>query len=197
MKFKAVSVLLIGRSSWKDFCDLLMKIWAKIHERFSRIKNVLLVQTKGDQSVRRCTTDDVDDWCDSVMHSISSEMGWMMYGNLNGECFLNLAAVESEGMVRTRLNPLLQGVIPPYPFNRIETALGSIDVRRNKEYHIKNQFVDPPGRSYYWRYFLDIEPTETITEPEYIQHLREFIHEMRKRGLEVISACAFEEEISR
>jgi hypothetical protein len=117
-----------------------------------------------------------------------------MYDDLYCQCFLRLDDIEKKGDLCIWLNRFFSGNIIPYPFDSIETSWCKIHMQKNKGYNMGDQ-SDPQDGFLYWRYFLDIEPSETTSESEYIRHLRQFIHELKNQGIGVVPACTFEDEL--
>lgn len=61
-----------------------------------------------------------------------------------------------------------------------------IDIRKNKEYIPQNtDFL-------YWKFIIDTEPKENISESTYINNIRQLV-DFLKRNHKIICACDFED----
>lgn len=77
----------------------------------------------------------------------------------------------------------------------VENNYLSITVNRNEDRSdiLKNNTQD--GFLFY-QYYLDIEPTETTNFELYLQQLKFLVKELRSKGMRVIPACDFEDELN-
>ena len=74
--------------------------------------------------------------------------------------------------------------------------LDDIDININKASKHPLGKVDE-GNFLYWKFFLDVEPTENSSRKEYIDGIAIIMHDLRHNGFQVIAACSFEDELPR
>jgi len=81
----------------------------------------------------------------------------------------------------------------------IETTFAELDVRRNDGYKTPKELrsKDSDDDFLFWKYHIDIEPTEHVSRSIYIMNISKLIINLWSEGINAVAACGFEDELPK
>ncbi len=71
-----------------------------------------------------------------------------------------------------------------------------MDIKINDDFDLKKRSQFPDGFLYY-RFYLDIEPTEGTLQENYFKSLSDLLESLWSLNYQVVAVCDFEEELPR
>lgn len=93
---------------------------------------------------------------------------------------------------------LTKGIINSSPWF-IETTFAELDVRKNDGYKTLKEMrsPDPDDGFLFWKYHIDIEPSEYVSRSIYISNVSKLILKLWAKGINAVAACSFEDELPK
>lgn len=84
-----------------------------------------------------------------------------------------------------------------FKWGLIETAFAELDVRRNDDFKTPKELKskDPRDGFLFWKYYIDIEPTEGTARTTYISMVGRLLLDLWAKGINAVAACSFEDEL--
>jgi hypothetical protein len=110
---------------------------------------------------------------------------------MNLYCKIFLDADASYDDLVAQLQQIIGGV---REYHSLSTDLCTVDVRRNDDFD-RSRKSGADGFLYY-RYFLDVEPTQPIQRERYVSFIKNILSRLRDRGTKCVAACDFEDELA-
>jgi hypothetical protein len=86
-----------------------------------------------------------------------------------------------------------------FKWGLIETAFAELDVRRNDDFKTPKELrsKDPQDAFLFWKYYIDIEPTEGTARTNYVSMVGRLLLDLWVIGISAVAACGFEDELPK
>jgi hypothetical protein len=98
---------------------------------------------------------------------------------------------------RFQLNGIIKDIVSGrFDGFDIDTWWGNIHLK-------ENEAAKPPWGKVndedfiYWRFFMDIEPSDEVEREDYIESVAKLMTELYNNGCQVIAACDFEDDVPK
>jgi hypothetical protein len=86
-----------------------------------------------------------------------------------------------------------------FKWGLIETAFAELDVRKNDDFKTPKELrsEDPEDAFLFWKYYIDIEPTEGTAKTNYVSMIGKLLLDLRAKGISAIAASSFEDDLPK
>jgi hypothetical protein len=86
-----------------------------------------------------------------------------------------------------------------FKWGLIETAFAELDVRKNDSFKTpkERRSKDPEDAFLFWKYYIDIEPTEGTARTNYVSMIGRLLLDLWAKEINAVAACSFEDELPK